>query len=60
MAKIRKEFEYLNRLRESGQTNMWGAAPYLTIRFDITAREARQVLLDWMSWVEENPSNRDL
>jgi hypothetical protein len=54
---MRKEFLYLNRLRESGQTNMWGAAPYLTIQFDITAREAKQVLMDWMQWVEENPSN---
>jgi hypothetical protein len=57
--KIREEFIYLNRLRESGQTNMWGAAPYLTIEFDMTAREAKQVLMDWMKWVESNPENRD-
>jgi hypothetical protein len=58
--KIRKEFKYLNRLRESGATNMFGASPYLEMEFDMNRREARQVLLDWMSWVEENPSNRDL
>ena len=58
--KIREEFKYLNRLRESGQTNMFGAAPYLTIQFDITAREAKQVLMDWMQWVEQEPSNRDM
>ena len=57
---MRKEFRYLNRLRESGATNMYGAAPYLEMEFDMTRREARQVLIEWMAWVEENPSNRDL
>ena len=56
----RKEFLYLNRLRESGATNMYGAAPYLQAEFDMTRGEAKQVLLDWMAWVEENPDNRDL
>jgi hypothetical protein len=58
--KIRPEFDYLNRLRESGTTNMFGAVPYLMDEFDIERDEAREVLLDWMQWVEENPSNRDL
>ena len=57
---IRPEFTYLNRLRESGRTNMFGAVPYLMDEFDIERDEAREVLLDWMQWVEENPSNRDL
>jgi hypothetical protein len=57
---MRKEFRYLNRLRESGATNMYGAAPYLEMEFDMTRREARQVLIEWMAWVEENPDNRDL
>ena len=57
---MRKEFRYLNRLRESGATNMYGAAPYLEMEYDMTRSEARQVLLDWMQWVEEDPSNRDL
>lgn len=58
--KIRPEFEFLNQLRESGQTNMFGAVPYLMDEFDIERDEAREVLLDWMQWVEENPGNRDL
>jgi hypothetical protein len=57
---IRPEFEFLNRLRESGATNMYGAASYLEYEYDMTRKEAKQVLLDWMLWVEENPSNRDL
>ena len=57
---MRKEFLFLNRLRESGETNMYGAAPYLQDEFDMTRREARQVLIEWMEWVTENPDNRDL
>ena len=57
---MRKEFTYLNRLRESGATNMFGAAPYLEMEFDLDRREAKQVLMAWMQWVSENPSNRDL
>jgi hypothetical protein len=57
---MRKEFIYLNRLRESGATNMFGAAPYLEYEFELTNREARRIVADWMSWVSENPSNRDM
>jgi hypothetical protein len=57
---IREEFTYLNRLRESGATNMFGAAPYLEMEFDLDRREAKQVLMAWMQWVSENPSNRDM
>ena len=57
---MRKEFRYLNRLRESGATNMYGAAPYLQDEFDMTRREARQVLIEWMEWVNSNSSNLDL
>ena len=57
---MRKEFIFLNRLRESGATNMYGAAPYLEMEYDMTRREAKQVLMDWMQWVEQEPSNRDL
>lgn len=56
---IRPEFKFLNRLRESGATNMFGAAPYVEEAFDMTRREAKQVVMDWMQWVSENPSNRD-
>jgi len=57
---MRKEFRYLNRLRESGATNMYGAAPYLEMEYDMTRGEAKQVLMDWMQWVEQEPSNREL
>ena len=57
---IREEFTYLNRLRESGEVNMFGAAPYVEMEFGVNRREARTIVSDWMQWVSENPSNRDL
>ena len=58
---IRPEFEFLNRLRESGETNMYGAAPYVQCAFPgMTRREATKVVAAWMEWVNENPDNRDL
>lgn len=41
-------FDYLENLRESGATNMFGAAPYLKDAFDISISEAKQILLEWM------------
>lgn len=60
MSNVRDEFIYLNRLRESGETNMYGASPYLASAYDIPRREASKILGEWMAWVNENPSNRDL
>lgn len=60
MSNVRPEFEFLNRLRESGETNMFGASPYLACAFDIPRREASKILVEWMQWVESNPSNRDI
>ena len=55
-----EQFIYLNKLRESGETNMYGASPYLQCAFDLPKREASKVLIEWMEWVSANPSNRDL
>lgn len=41
-------FEYLDALRDSGVTNMFGAAPYLQEEFGLDRSEARAVLSDWM------------
>ena len=40
--------EYLDALRESGVTNMFGASPYLQERFDIGRQEANALLTEWM------------
>lgn len=41
-------FEYLDCLRDSGVTNMFGAAPFLAEEFGIDKRDARAILLDWI------------
>ena len=39
---------YLENLRRSGITNMFGAAPYLQNDFGLSMEEAEKILLDWM------------
>ena len=41
-------FAYLELLRDSGVTNMFGAGPYLEETFDLSRSEARKVLSSWM------------
>ena len=41
--------EYLDTLRESGVTNMFGAAPYLREEYNyLSKKEARDILKYWM------------
>ena len=46
-------FVYLDDLRESGITNMWGAGPYIQTEFEIDNIEARDLVLEWMETFEE-------
>lgn len=48
-------FVYLDDLRESGETNMFGAAPWLAAAYDLGNREAREVLKLWMDTFSEKP-----
>jgi hypothetical protein len=41
-------FEYLEELRKSGITNMFGATPYLEDKFNLENRHARILLIKWM------------
>ena len=47
---MKKEYMvFLDSLRKSGITNMFGAAPYLSEEFEeLSIREARNVLTYWM------------
>jgi len=51
-----KHLVYLDELRESGVTNMFGAAPYLTREFPgMTPYEAKPILMYWMeTYVERH------
>lgn len=44
--------DYLIQLRNSGETNMWGAAPYLQREFGLTYKEAKDILLAWIKSFE--------
>ena len=41
-------FEYLDELRDSGVTNMFGAGAYLEDEFDLSKNDARDILFEWM------------
>lgn len=39
---------YLEELRRSGVTNMYGAGPYVQQAFGVSRREAIKIVADWM------------
>lgn len=47
-------YQFLENLRASGITNMWGAAPYLSTKFrELTDKQATEILLTWMHFYDE-------
>lgn len=44
----KKTWLYLEWLRRSGQTNMYGAVPYLMEEFWFDEEQAKKVLINWM------------
>ncbi len=46
-------FKYLDNLRSSGVTNMFGGGQYLTDEFDIGLRDAFKILSKWMKTFEQ-------
>jgi len=49
-----EHLEYLDELRESGDTNMYGATPFLMSEFrKLTEQEAREILQYWMKTFTE-------
>jgi len=44
----KEQEKFLNELRESGKTNMFGAGVFLQEEFGLEKREAREVLKEWM------------
>jgi len=49
-------FEFLDDLRKSGTTNMFGAAPYLHAEYpDLEIRDARRVLKLWQNSFSQIP-----
>ncbi len=50
----KKTWLYLEWLRRTGQTNMFGAAPYLINEFGFDNKKAKEVLSDWMQNYNSN------
>ena len=46
-------FLYLDRLRESGIVNMFGAGPYVEDEFGLGRQEAKDLLIEWMETFED-------
>ena len=56
MAKIvlnQEHKDYLEWLRQSGITNMWGASPYIAAEFGLSQREASDILVQWIKSFDE-------
>ena len=45
----KEAMEFLNFLRNTGVTNMFGSAPYVQEEFGIEKKEARRLVSLWMS-----------
>lgn len=46
-------FDFLDDLRESGVTNMFGASPYLIEEFGMDKSTAQRILIEWMRTFDE-------
>jgi len=49
-------FKYLDKLRESGNINMFSSGPYLQEAFDLNRTEAKQIVIEWMETFNERNS----
>jgi hypothetical protein len=43
--------DFLIYLRDSGETNMWGAAPYIEREFGVPYVDAKTILLEWIEYM---------
>lgn len=50
-------FEYLDALRQSGVTNMFGAAPYVEKEFGLGRNAARKLVVAWMDTFNEHAAD---
>ena len=48
-----KYFDFLEELRESGITNMFGAVPFIKEEFGISEEEGKEILEKWFKSFNE-------
>lgn len=51
---------FLDILRSSGVTNMWGAGTYIQEHFDVCRYEANNFLKEWMQTFSERKSKGEV
>jgi hypothetical protein len=51
--KEQEHFDYLEELRQSGDTNMFGAGQYLQAAFGLSKDKARTTLSRWMKFHDD-------
>jgi len=44
-----KHLGFLDRLKETGITQMWESVPYIVQEFGCTKKEAKKILMYWMA-----------
>lgn len=49
---------FLDDLRETGVTNMYGAGPYIQEIFNVTRYDAKRYLIKWMETFSERHSTQ--
>ena len=52
-----EHLKYLDKLKNSGVTNMFGGSRYLTQAFGLKKRDAQEILVYWMESFNERHSN---
>jgi len=55
-----EHFEYLDDLRDSGRTNMFGAAAYLEDEMDVPRMDARKFVVHWMETFESRMESENV
>ena len=50
---------FLDNLRESGVTNMWGATPYIEEHFEVNYEESKEFLITWMDTFSERHNENE-
>lgn len=58
-SEVIEAFAYLDDLRESGETNMYGASPYLMRNLGLDKKDASKLLSGWMQTFDGETSPTD-
>ena len=59
LAEIVDFFYFLDDLRESGETNMWGAGAYVEAEYGLERPDARDITLAWMHTFSHDSTPED-